>query len=260
MLFPKLVADKAEMSEQQLQKLMEKTKQYLPIEDVNRSQFNRLLELMPRNTVVVPKDQSTSAHLFYMTASTHLIEWQMKGGAQELTPSTVVDELLKSSSDYVGTTLTTLTFIFVCLGGVSSTLLKTNTPSRETPLAYYFDAGSTFHQEDTKAETKLEGLVAESANTVATTNTAATTTTTATKPEAVAQVAQFVIPSKMEVVILKREGLRCFLTDANLQSLSSQELLTLNAVRSAISPGAALTPEKPLMAETFDDALDFGEY
>ena len=221
--FPKLVATKKELTPKALETLMKQAANGKPIsQDVNRNQLQDLLRLMPPDAVVVPNEQSNSADLFYLTLLKRLIEWQMKAGAQVLQPAAVIEELLKSSYQCIGGPITSLTFIFVCIQGVSRKLLKYAKPTRETDLAYYFQAGSQF---TCKRVCSVEGALCKGRSNC---------------EHAKAKVAEFVLPAMMEVLILKQAGLGCLLSDTNLRALSKPKS-TLRIARDAISPHVSKT-------------------
>lgn len=169
---------------------------------------------MRTDVLSVPMEKSHSADLFYMTEGKHLIEWQMKGGAQVLQPAAAVDELLKSSSQCIGDPLLSLTFIFVCLEGVSKKFFESTQASSETDYAFHFKPGAQFEcsRVCSKAGAKCKGQ--------------------SDCVHAKAKPSKFVVPNKMEVLILKHPGLVCLLSEANMRAIAS---IQANAKTQAVS-------------------------
>lgn len=137
--FPKIVKEHCEKSLTELTAIMKSAGDNRPmLESVNMEHLPQILKLMRTDVLSVSMEKSHSADLFYMTEGKHLIEWQMKGGAQVLQPAAAVDELLQSSSQCIGDPLLSLTFIFVCLEGVSKKFFECTQASSETDYAFHF--------------------------------------------------------------------------------------------------------------------------
>jgi hypothetical protein len=221
--FPKIVNDDTNLEIDVLKKLMCACAMDEEVSSVvGRNQLDAVLRLMSPDYLAMPAPMSASADLLYLSPGRNMLELQLKSGDQKVTPSLLIDELVKSCYSLIGNgtdgTLVSVTFVMVCLNGLSTQFLKQfdNKPQPEVidgMLAYRFGPKTEF-----VCTRKVESM----------------------------QLASFTVPTAMDVIILLDEGLKLFLTETNIRSLRNFGIGIKDA-------HLAMSPRKPTGKVAVDD-------